>query len=46
MCIQKIVVRIPPLRLNKVAIMEATFNMNENIIQIGILYDMVNEVNY
>ena len=30
MCIQKIVVRIPPLRLNKVAIMEATFNMNEN----------------
>ena len=29
-----------PLRLNVVAIMEATFNMDENIVQIGILFDM------
>ena len=33
---QQIVVRRPPLRLNIVAIVEAIFNMNGNIIQIGI----------
>ena len=36
----KDVVMRSPLRLNVVAIMEATFNMDENIVQIGILFDM------
>ena len=29
-----------PLRLNIVSIMEATFDMDENIVQIDVLFDM------
>ena len=36
----KDVVRRPPLKLSIVAIMEATFNMDKNTVQIGILFDM------
>ena len=42
----KDVVRRPPLRLNIVTIMEATFDMDENIVQLVYCSTWKNEVNY